>query len=110
MNDLPAPPAPHIEVDGRPVPADPLFLSLLGGYGHMTAMEIRDGRVRGLDLPLARLDAATRELFGEGLDGGTVRDRVRQALRSAGTADAAVRVYVHAPAAPAPQRTVRSPR
>ncbi|MBZ4320220.1 aminotransferase class IV [Streptomyces huiliensis] len=94
MNDLST---PYVEVDGRPVAADPLFLALLGGYGHMTAMEIRNGRIRGLDLHLARLDAATRELFGEGLDGGLVRERVRGALRTAGVTDAAVRVYVHLP-------------
>ncbi|MBT2383300.1 aminotransferase class IV [Streptomyces sp. ISL-11] len=94
MNDLST---PYVEVDGRAVDADPLFLALMGGYGHMTAMQIRDGRVRGLDLHLTRLDTATKELFGEGLDGGLVRDRIRRALGETGVRDVSARVYVYAP-------------
>jgi len=48
--------------------------------------------VRGLALHLARLDAASKELFDTGLDGELVRAYVRQALD--GVADASVRVYV----------------
>ncbi|MBH1938875.1 aminotransferase class IV [Streptomyces sp. AV19] len=88
---------PYVQVNGHAAATDPMFPTLMGGYGHMTAMQIRDGRVRGLDLHLARLDAATRELFGEGLDGGLVRQRVRQGLAGAGTRDASLRVYVYAP-------------
>ncbi|GHG66096.1 aminotransferase class IV [Streptomyces griseocarneus] len=88
--------APYVEVDGSAVDAGPLLPALMGNYGHMTAMQVRGGRVRGLDFHLARLDAATRELFGEGLDGGRVRERVRRALEGAGVVDADVRVYVHA--------------
>lgn len=32
-------------------------------------MQVRDLRTRGLDLHLARLDAAQREIYGTGLDG-----------------------------------------
>ncbi|MEU8547756.1 aminotransferase class IV [Streptomyces roseoverticillatus] len=94
MNDLVT---PYVQVDGRAVDADPLFLALMGGYGHMTAMQIRDGRVRGLDFHLTRLDTATKELFGEGLEGELVRDRIRCALDAAGVRDASARVYVYAP-------------
>ncbi|MBO0652937.1 aminotransferase class IV [Streptomyces triculaminicus] len=87
---------PYVEVDGRAVDAGPLLSALMGSYGHMTAMQVREGRVRGLDFHLERLDAATREMFGEGMDGGGVRDSVRRALGGAGVADADVRVYVHA--------------
>jgi branched-subunit amino acid aminotransferase/4-amino-4-deoxychorismate lyase len=58
-------------------------------------MQVRGGRVRGLDLHLARLDAANRTLFGAGLDGARVRGHVRHALD--GVADAAVRVNVFWP-------------
>lgn len=61
-------------------------------YGHYTSMQVRAGRVHGLDRHLVRLDAANRELFGKPLDGDAVRARVREAL--GGTADAAVRVVV----------------
>ncbi|MFI8290059.1 aminotransferase class IV [Streptomyces sp. NPDC085614] len=91
-----APPAPlHIEIDGRPV-ADPATLAALtSGYGHYTAMQVRDGRVQGLGLHLERLDRATRELFGQGLDGNRVRSLLAGALEAAGRRDAAARVYVH---------------
>lgn len=57
-------------------------------------MQVRDGRVRGLRTHLARLDSATREIFGAGLDGELVRERVRHALDGARVRDAAVRVHV----------------
>jgi len=77
-----------VEVDGRP--ADPEVLAAYGSDGHFTAMQVRDGRTRGLDFHLARLDGAHRELFGTGLDGGLVRDRIRHALGA--VPDASVRV------------------
>jgi branched-subunit amino acid aminotransferase/4-amino-4-deoxychorismate lyase len=61
-------------------------------YGHFTAMQVRDRATRGLRLHLARLDAANRELFGEPLDAGAVRERIRRALD--GRADASVRFAV----------------
>ncbi|WP_411112813.1 aminotransferase class IV [Streptomyces sp. 029-5] len=84
-----------IEVDGRPATEADLRLRALDTYGHFTALQIRDGRVRGLDLHLARLDASTRELFGSGLDGERVRALLRHALGD--VRDAAGRVYVHWP-------------
>ena len=81
-----------VEIDGRPATAAALVHPALVNYGHFTAMQVRDGRTRGLDKHLARLDGATRELFDTGLDGTLVRDRVRHAL--AGVADASVRVSV----------------
>ncbi|GII58633.1 hypothetical protein Pth03_70220 [Planotetraspora thailandica] len=85
----------RIEVDGRPPTADDLQ-TVLPAYGHFTAMQVRSGRTRGLALHLARLDAATRELFGDGLDGDLVRTRIRHALKD-GPADASVRVHVYWP-------------
>ncbi|MFE4172599.1 aminotransferase class IV [Streptomyces sp. NPDC056909] len=82
-----------IEVDGRPATEADLRLRALDTYGHFTAMQIRDGRARGMDLHVARLDGATRELFGTGLDGERVRAALRHALE--GVCDASARVYVH---------------
>src|ERR1700739_3822058 len=53
-------------------------------------MQVRDGRTRGLDLHLARLDAAHRDIYGKSLDGNLVRARIRHALD--GQPDASVRV------------------
>ncbi|MET9556710.1 aminotransferase class IV [Streptomyces sp. NPDC006645] len=84
-----------VEVNGEPATEAALRVPALSGYGHFTAMQVRDGRVRGRDLHLARLDSATRELFGAGLDGERVRELVRHALGD--VPDASVRVYVHWP-------------
>ena len=86
----------RVEIDGRPADVDGLrAFALGGGYGHFTAMQVRDGRTRGLDLHLARLHAANRELFGRGLDRGQVRDHIRHAVGADG--DGSVRVQVIAP-------------
>jgi len=56
-----------IEVNGRE--ADQAAVSLLDheGWGHFTAMQVRAGRARGLDLHLSRLEAAHREVYGRAL-------------------------------------------
>lgn len=85
----------RIEIEGRAPTTEQLRVRALDSYGHFTAMQIRGGRVRGLDLHLARLDAANRELFGAGLDGAVVRAHIRHALGT--EPDASVRVYVSRP-------------
>ena len=83
-----------IEVgDGREPTREELLDAALDSYGHFTAMQVREGHTRGLDLHLARLDAANRELFGEELDGELVRSRIRHALLDE-SPDASVRVLV----------------
>jgi branched-subunit amino acid aminotransferase/4-amino-4-deoxychorismate lyase len=86
----------RIEVNGGPATVDQLAHQAIVNYGHLTAMQVRGGAVRGLGLHLSRLDSATRELFGSGLDGGLVRAHVRHAL-GAGIRDASVRVSVFQP-------------
>ncbi len=85
--------APRLELNGNAATVAGLT-PVLGGYGHFTAMQVRAGRVRGLDFHLARLDAATRELFGVELGGERVLDHLRHALANAATPDAAVRINV----------------
>jgi branched-subunit amino acid aminotransferase/4-amino-4-deoxychorismate lyase len=102
-------PAVHIEIDGRSATVEQLGAAAPAGYGHFTAMQVRNRRVRGLPLHLARLDAANREMFGAGLDGATVLGHIRHALGEQ-TQDASVRVYVYeAPDGPAVMVTVRPP-
>ncbi|MFD4022163.1 aminotransferase class IV family protein [Streptomyces sp. NPDC058576] len=91
------PPAPHIELDGRPATEETLRIPALYGFGHFTALQVRDGRVRGLGLHLARLDAANRELFELPVDGDRVRELIRHALDGAGRRDASVRVNGYLP-------------
>ncbi|MEY9928736.1 branched-subunit amino acid aminotransferase/4-amino-4-deoxychorismate lyase [Catenulispora sp. GP43] len=84
---------PRIEIDGRTPDPDLLATALLNQYGHFTAMQVRGRRVRGLDLHLARLRAATAEVFGTGLDTDAVRGHLRGALTDE-YADSAVRIQV----------------
>src|SRR5216684_2028190 len=94
------PAAMRVEIEGAAATVERLSAVAPAGYGHFTAMQVRDHRVRGLGLHLARLDAANLELFDVGLDPGQVRDHIRHAL-GAGTPDASVRVYVcEAPGGP----------
>ncbi|MHC3426283.1 aminotransferase class IV [Streptomyces sp. DT18] len=86
-----------VEVDGRAATADDLLWRAVRGDGHFTAAQVRGGRVRGVGVHLERLRAASRELWGEELDPGLVRERVRHALGGRAR-DAALRVYVHRPA------------
>lgn len=81
----------RIEIEGRPPSAEALWAAA-SGLGHFTAMQVRRGRTRGLELHVARLEAANHELFGAGLDGNRVRELVRHALGD--SMDASVRVYV----------------
>ncbi|MFB7276384.1 aminotransferase class IV [Streptomyces hydrogenans] len=95
MTTSPAPAPTHIEIDGVPA-ADPgVLAAVLGGYGHFTAMQVRDGRVKGLGLHLDRLDRATRELFGAPLPGARVRELLGRAVGASGRRDSSARVYVY---------------
>jgi branched-subunit amino acid aminotransferase/4-amino-4-deoxychorismate lyase len=87
---------PRIEIDGRAATVESLWSAVGGGYGHFTAMQVRDRKARGVDLHLVRLDAGTRALFGVGLDAQHVRDLIRHALGD-DTRDASVRVHVFGP-------------
>ncbi len=81
----------HIEVNGQQADEEAIALLDHEGWGHFTAMQVRNGCARGLDLHLARLDAAHREIYGRPLDAELVRARIRHALD--GRPDASVRVY-----------------
>jgi branched-subunit amino acid aminotransferase/4-amino-4-deoxychorismate lyase len=81
------------EIDGVPATPDELE-RVTSAYGHFTAMQVRGGATRGLDLHLRRLAESNRERFDAGLDPGRIRRLIRQAL--AGTEDAAARVYLYA--------------
>lgn len=97
----------RIEIDGHLPSAEALW-STTSAFGHFTAMQVRRGHTRGLELHLRRLDAATQELFGSDLEADRIRTLVRHALRD--VADASVRVYVFESAdGPAVMVTVKEP-
>ncbi|WP_158889826.1 aminotransferase class IV family protein [Amycolatopsis anabasis] len=83
----------RLEVNGEPASAENLALPAMAGYGHFTAMQVRDGRVRGLAEHLRRLKASTRLLFGHELDTDLVRGYLRQAVAGGGALSVRVKVY-----------------
>jgi branched-subunit amino acid aminotransferase/4-amino-4-deoxychorismate lyase len=89
--------APRLELNGHRATTEEVWTLDLNAAGHFTAMQVRDGKTLGLAFHLARLDAASWELFGVGLDGDHVRGYVRHALGD-DVADASVRVNVFRPA------------
>lgn len=82
--------------NGRPASADALAAPALVNYGHFSTMQVRAGAVRGFDLHLQRLDAATRTLFGSELPADRIRAELRAALAAFGSGDASLRVSVFA--------------
>ncbi|WP_328616533.1 aminotransferase class IV family protein [Amycolatopsis sp. NBC_00355] len=71
---------PHrIELNGDPL-GPGAFVAGMTAYGHFTAMQVRDGRVRGLSHHLHRLTTSTRLLFGADLDTDLVRSHIRHAI------------------------------
>ncbi|MFI9008428.1 aminotransferase class IV [Actinosynnema sp. NPDC053489] len=97
----------RIEIDGEAATPERLATGVLANYGHFTAMQVRDRRVKGLDLHLRRLDRANHELYGSGLDGDHVRGLVAHALGD--VRDAAVRVVAFGVDEPSVLVAVRPP-
>ncbi len=83
----------NVELNGRPPTPDELYRIAVGNYGHFTSLQVRDGRVRGMALHLARLDDGNATFFGRRGDVDDelrLRSWIRRALRD--VRDASVRV------------------
>ncbi|MBB5789112.1 aminotransferase class IV family protein [Jiangella mangrovi] len=83
--------------NGRAATADDLAPLAFAGYAHFTAAQVRDRRIRGLDLHLERLRTASLELFGTALPDDVVRTHLRTAL-AAGPADVSLMATVYSAA------------
>lgn len=68
------------QIDGRTATAEELSALAFAGFAHFTAMQVRNGAIRGLDLHLARLRTASIELFGQALADELVRSHLRAAI------------------------------
>ncbi|WP_420604706.1 aminotransferase class IV family protein [Methylobacterium sp.] len=66
-------------IDGRIATTSDLTPLAFTGFAHFTAMQVRDRRVRGLDLHLERLRDGSQALFGCTIP----EERIRHALRTA---------------------------
>ncbi len=54
------PGASRVELNGAAASVEDLRPFVLTNYGHFSALRVQDGAVRGLDLHLDRIEAATR--------------------------------------------------
>ncbi|MDO5630936.1 MAG: aminotransferase class IV family protein [Paracoccus sp. (in: a-proteobacteria)] len=73
-------------LDGHEALAKDLSPLAFAGFAHFTAMQIRNGKLRGLDLHLKRLRLASLAMFGQAHDDMRVRDILRMAI-DAGPSD-----------------------
>ncbi|WP_343954331.1 aminotransferase class IV family protein [Nonomuraea longicatena] len=85
------------QVNGHSATTEDLSPLAFAGYAHFTAMQVRDGRIRGLDLHLDRLRNASEEMFGRVLPDERIRSYLRTAI-AAGPADLSLTATVYSPA------------
>ena len=85
------------QIDGRDADAAALAPLAFAGHAHFTAMQVRDGRVRGLDLYLRRLREASLQLYGRAVPDDVVLAYLREALRHS-PADLSLTATVFQPA------------
>ncbi|MFI7077324.1 aminotransferase class IV family protein [Micromonospora sp. NPDC049903] len=69
-----------VQRDGRTATAEDLAPLAFAGHAHFTAMQVRGGQVRGLDLHLERLRSASARMFGRVVPDERVRAHLRAAL------------------------------
>lgn len=72
---------PVIQLDGQPASRAQLAPLAFAGHAHFTALQVRDGGIRGLDLHLARLRQASLQLFGLAMPDEVVLAHLRTALQ-----------------------------
>ncbi len=89
-----APNALIAQVNGRTATTEDLAPLAFAGFAHFTAMQVRGGRVRGLDLHLQRLRTASLTLFGRATSDDQLRAHLRSAL-NAGPADVSLTATVY---------------
>lgn len=70
----------RIEINGAPASAADLAFLAQVNYGHFTTFQVRERSAHGFALHLARLEHATRSLFGSALDIAHTRGWIRRVL------------------------------
>lgn len=83
-------------IDGQPVSVSRLSPLAFAGFAHFTAMQVRNGSVRGLDLHLKRLHDASLQLFGRAPAEALIRSYIRSAIELGGS-DQSLTVTVFSP-------------
>lgn len=84
--------------NGQSATAADLAAVAFAGYAHFTAMQVRDGQVRGLDVHLQRLRSASGVLYGRALADDEVRGYLRAAVAPQPGRDFSLTATVYSPA------------
>lgn len=71
-----------VQRNGRAATDEELAPLAFAGFAHFSAMQVRGGKVRGLDLHLERLRFASMELFGRALADDQIRSFLRAAIKA----------------------------
>lgn len=67
-------------INGYPVTLPELIPLAFAGFAHFTAMQVRDRKVKGLDLHLVRLRKASVEFFGRALPDEQIKSYIKTAI------------------------------
>ncbi|MCG7534355.1 aminotransferase class IV family protein [Pseudoalteromonas sp. OOF1S-7] len=85
---------PQTVLNGRIIQESQMSRLAFAGFAHFTAMQVRDGMVKGMDLHLDRLRNASVALFGQARPDADILDSVRAAM-AVSDKDASLTVTVH---------------
>ena len=86
-----------VQHNGRSATARDLGPLAFAGYAHFTALQVRGGKIRGLDLHLQRLRSASLALFGRALPDDQLRAYLKAAIED-GPADLSLTATLYPPA------------
>ncbi|MFD1215729.1 aminotransferase class IV family protein [Microbulbifer celer] len=64
-------------INGHPVTLSEMSPLAFAGFAHFTAMQVRDGKIKGLDLHLERLREASMAFFGRALPDEKLQSHIR---------------------------------
>lgn len=90
--------AQQVQRDACVATAGDLGPLAFAGYAHFTAMQVRAGKVRGLDLHLQRLRMASQTLFGQAMADELIKEQLRAALQAGGVGDVSLTATVYSSA------------
>ncbi|MCE7005452.1 aminotransferase class IV family protein [Kibdelosporangium philippinense] len=80
-----------VQRNGHPATSDDLAPLAFAGYAHFSAMQVRGGQIRGLDLHLERLRDSSHVMYGKALPDEVVLANLRAAIDAA---DASLSAFV----------------
>lgn len=83
-------------INGHPATLSELSPLAFAGFAHFTAMQVRDCKIKGLDLHLDRLRKASLELFGRAPSAEKLRFHIKTAVEE-GEEDQSLTVTVFSP-------------